>query len=79
MILNIIAIIENLEKTVVWPIFLGLVVIMFIWAGILFVTAQGDPAKISQAKKAVIWAVVGVIVAFLAFSAVGIITKILGL
>jgi len=63
---------------VLWPIFGGLVIVMFIYAGILFVTAQGDPSKISTARKAVLWAVVGIIVAFVAFSAVKLMREILG-
>lgn len=70
-------IIDRLLDKVVWPIFLGLVVIMFIWAGVLFLTAQGDPGKIGAARKAVIWAVVGVMVGFLAFSAVTLIRNII--
>ena len=55
-------IIDRFVDKIAWPIFLGLVVIMFIWAGILFLTAQGDPGKISAARKAVIWAVLVVAV-----------------
>ena len=71
-------IIENLLNWVVWPVFFGLSVIMFIYAAILFVSAGGDPSKISGAKSAVIWAIVGIVVAIAAFSAEGIIRAILG-
>ncbi|MDO8530091.1 MAG: hypothetical protein Q7S10_01665 [bacterium] len=70
-------IIDRFIDKVAWPIFLGLVVIMFIYAGILFLTASGDPTKIGNARRAVIWAVVGVAVGFLAFSAVGLIRTII--
>jgi hypothetical protein len=33
--------------------------IFLIWAGFLFVTAQGDPGKLTTAKKAFVWAVIG--------------------
>lgn len=52
----------------IWPIVVGIVVIMFLAAGIIFLTAQGEPNKISQARQAVIWGVAGVIVIVLAFS-----------
>jgi hypothetical protein len=71
-------IINRFLDIVVGPIFFGLIIIMFIWAGILFLTAQGDPTKITGAKKAVLWAVVGTAVGLLAFSVKGIIAKILG-
>lgn len=63
---------------VIWPIFIGAVVIMIIWAGFLFVTAAGDPAKITTAKKAAIWAVVGIAVGLLAFSAYTFVKRVLG-
>src|SRR5581483_8838209 len=61
----------NSILTFLWLIFVGVAIFMFIWAGFLFLTAHGDPTKISTARKAVIWGVVGVIVAMLAFSIVG--------
>lgn len=72
-------IINNLINIVVWPVFIGLVIAMVIWAGILYVTARGEPGKISKANSALMWAVIGVIVGVLAFSAEGIIKTLLGL
>ena len=63
----------NVLNKVVWPIFLGLVIIMFIWAGVLYLTAHGDPSRVNAANKAVVYAVIGIIVAILSFSAVNII------
>jgi len=51
----------------------GLAVIMFIFAGILFITSNGEPGKINIAKQAVIWGVVGIVVATVAFSIDGIV------
>lgn len=39
-------------------------------AGLRFVLSQGDPQKTSQARNAIIYAVVGLIVAMLAFTIV---------
>lgn len=64
---------------IVWPIFFAVSVIMFIVAGFLYVTARGEPGKIQTANKAILWAVVGIIIAILGFSATEIITSILGL
>ena len=52
----------------IWPIFIGVAVIMFIVAGFLFLTSNGEPGKLTNAKNAVIWGVIGVIVGILAFS-----------
>ena len=53
----------------IWIIFIGVTVVMFAIAGILYLTARGEPSKVSQANKAVIWGVVGVSVGILAWSA----------
>ncbi len=70
-------ILNNFLNMILWPLFLGLVVIMFIYAGILYLTAHGDPSRIAAANKAVIWAVVGIVVAIAAFSAVGLIQNLI--
>lgn len=71
-------ILNNVLSMVVWPTFVGAVVIMFIYAGFLFVSSEGDPSKITKAKSAVVWAIVGIVVGILAYSAEGIIKSILG-
>ena len=58
-------------------IFGGIAVIMFVVAGGLFLSAQGDPEKIRQARSAVIWGVAGVIVGILAFSIIAVVISIL--
>jgi hypothetical protein len=57
-----------------WVFFAGLTVIMFIVAGILFVTANGEPGKITTARNAFIWGVVGIIVSVVAFSIVQVVS-----
>ena len=52
----------------IWPIIAALTVIMFIWSGIKFMTAQGDPSKVEEARKALIWGVVGTAVIILSWS-----------
>jgi hypothetical protein len=59
---------QSLEKvvtavlTVVSTIGAVLVVLAIIYAGFLFVTAQGNSDKINDAKKIFLWTVVGAIV-----------------
>jgi len=72
-------IITNFLNIVVWPIFIAVSIIMFIWAGILFISAQGDPGKVAEARKAVIWAVIGIVVGLLGYLSVAIIKGALGL
>jgi len=51
-----------------WIIFGVITVVCFVIAGVLFLTAAGDPQKLSQAKLAVIWGAVGVVVGIVAYS-----------
>jgi hypothetical protein len=50
----------------VWLVFAGIAIIMFLVAGILFLTANGSPEKIGQARQAVIWGIIGIVVGILA-------------
>lgn len=47
-----------------------LAVLIFIYAGYLYLTAAGDESKLSTAKSTVLYAVVGVVVSVLGFVAV---------
>ena len=60
-------------ETAVWIIFTGIVVVCFVVAGILLLTAGGQPEKLQSAKSAVIWGVAGIIVGILAYSILAII------
>lgn len=42
-------------------------VIMFIYAGFMYMTAAGDESKITKAKNAMTYAIVGIVVAVLGF------------
>ncbi|MBI2054363.1 MAG: hypothetical protein HYT36_03455 [Candidatus Staskawiczbacteria bacterium] len=48
--------------TAFWIVFMVFAVVFFLLAGIMFLTAQGDPEKISRARSAMIWGVAGVVV-----------------
>lgn len=56
--------------TIVWQVFVGFVVVMFIIAGTHFFLAEGDPEKVKTARRFVIWGIVGIIVAMLGYSIV---------
>ncbi len=62
-----------------WPIFAGFAVIMFLIAGFLFLSSQGDPAKVQAARQAVLWGIIGVVVGLLAFSIPFIVRQTIGL
>jgi Type IV secretion system pilin len=66
----------NIEK-LMGLVFGGIAVVMFVIAGILFLTAQGDPEKVQSARSAFIWGVAGVIVGLIAFSIVAIVSSVI--
>jgi hypothetical protein len=70
-------IIKNVLSMILWPAVVGLTVVMIVYAGIMFITASGDPERLTKAKAAVIWAVVGLVVAILAYSVPAIITEVI--
>lgn len=63
----------NQIETIMWMVFGGIAVIMFVVAGIMFLTAQGQPEKVQTARSALIWGIAGVVVGILAYSILSII------
>lgn len=63
----------NAVKRPLWVVFGLIALICFVIAGILFLTASGNPEKIAQARTAFLWGIVGVVVGIVAYSIVTII------
>ncbi len=61
---------------VVWVVAAGAAVIFFVFAGLMFLTAQGDSGKLNTAKQAAIWGTVGIIVMVLSFSMINLAQRI---
>jgi len=57
---------QNIMSDILVPLAGGLVVIGWVIAGILYVTAKDDPGKIETAKKALIACVIGTFLVILA-------------
>lgn len=51
--------IETIVNDILMPIGGVVAVMMVMYAGFLFVTARGNPAQITKAKQALLWAVIG--------------------
>ena len=51
--------------------------VIIVWAGYLFLSAQGDEEKIKKAKRLLTWAVIGLVVSILAKGIALVIKKIL--
>jgi len=58
-------------------VFGALAVIMFVFAGVRFLTAGGEPEKVQQARSAVLWGVAGVVVGIIAFSIIAIVGSVI--
>lgn len=65
--------------SIVWYCAVALTVISFMVAGILFLTAHGEPDKLETARKAVLWGVVGVAVMIIGYSIVAILKTQMGI
>lgn len=59
-----------------WIIFTVAAVVAFVVAGILFLTAGGQPEKVATARSAAIWGIVGVVVGILAYTIITIGTSL---
>ncbi len=55
---------ELLNKILAFVIQIGTIVVIFmlVYVGYLFVVAQGEPAKITAARQALLWTVVGALI-----------------
>ncbi|MEK7664186.1 MAG: pilin [Patescibacteria group bacterium] len=62
----------------IFTLIAGLAVIMFLWAGILFVTSAGSEQKVASAKRVLWWAVIGTGIAIAGKGLVAVITAVVG-
>ncbi len=56
----------------------SLAVLLFVWAGILFVTAGADPSNVQKAKHAVMYGVIGLAIALAGTGLVAVIQGVIG-
>lgn len=73
--------VNQIIQTVVNVLFFilgALAVIMIIWSGIRYVTSAGNATAVTSAKNTLIYSVVGLIVAMLAYAIVSFIVDALG-
>ena len=64
-------------KPVIWTVFGFIALLCFVYAGIMFLTAGGNPDKVGAARKAFLYGVVGIVVGIIAYGIVAIMTNIL--
>ena len=71
---------ELISGIIDWLIIIGqlIAVIMIIWSGFLFMTSEGEPEKITKAKKSLTWALVGLLILLIGDGFIGIVKDLLG-
>ena len=75
---DLVDIIIRLIEWIAWIVGL-LAVLMGLYAGILFITAGGDSGKVETARNILLYAIVGIVVAIIAFGLVAISKSIIGI
>ncbi len=63
---------------IVFGISASVALLIIVISGFRYILAAGDPGKTAQAKKAILYAVIGLIVSMAAFSIVTIVLKAVG-
>lgn len=53
-------------------------VIMLIWGGLRYITSGGDSKKITDAKNTILYAIIGLIIAILAFAIINFVLNTIG-
>lgn len=69
---------EKIGETII-DLAIPIAVILIIWIGIQFMTAQGNPEKINKAKKALFWVIIGLAIILIGNGFVSLIRSILEL
>lgn len=60
-------------------VFAGIVALfLIIFSGTQYITSKGDPQKVEGAKKTLTWAIIGLVLIFLSFFIVSLISNITG-
>lgn len=67
----------NISNTILYIV--GIVsVIMLIWGGIRYILSGGDNKKVTDAKNTILYAIIGLIIAILAFAIVNFVLNAIG-
>lgn len=75
---------SSLPKIIAWGIDLMLIAIVLLafgfilWGGFNWITSEGDKTKVETARKTIMFAVIGLIIAFLAFFVIQVLGGLFG-
>ncbi len=68
----------NAVAAAIFWIALSLGIVVIVYAGFLFMTSEGSPAKIQQAKNALLYAIIGIVVGVTARGIVAVVYNFFG-
>jgi len=69
----------NKVLSVVWWVFIGIVITFFVIIAVLFLSSQGNPEAIATARRALIWGGAGIIVGVLGFGIIRVLMNTLNI
>ena len=71
------SLVKDAVNVILWIVGI-LSVIMLVWGGIKYTTSAGDSNKVTSAKNTIIYAVIGLIIAILAYAIVNFVIEKIG-
>lgn len=71
------SLVKDVVNIILWIVGI-LSVIMLVWGGIKYTTSAGDTNKVTSAKNTIIYAVIGLIIAILAYAIVNFVIEKIG-
>ncbi len=72
---------ETILQVGISYLYIGAIVLalfFLIWGGISWITSEGDKQKLAQARQKIVFAIIGLVIAFLAFLIINIISNFFG-
>lgn len=67
------ATIKNIIQNIILPIILAVCALMVVGGGLVILTSAGDPGKVGTGRQMIMWAVVGLVIAAIAWALTGLI------
>jgi type IV secretory pathway VirB2 component (pilin) len=67
----------DIIMTVIFPLIGAIALIFVIYGGIMIIMSQGDPEKLTKAKRTLLWAVIGIIIVVLSYGIVVTLSKLI--
>lgn len=74
---GVVSLFDNAFRGIIIPFLAAVAVGAVIYSGVLFMTSQGDPQKLSKAKKTLLYSIIGIILVVLSYAIVIALSKVI--